>query len=54
MIQLLGRWKPATVNKRYRGLQAFFRWCLDEDIIARGDPDRELPRSGRPHLGERK
>ncbi len=36
MIQLLGRWKPATVNKRYRGLQAFFRWCLDEDIIARG------------------
>jgi hypothetical protein len=34
MIELLGRWKPATVNNRYRGLQAFFRWCLDEDIIA--------------------
>jgi integrase/recombinase XerC len=33
MIELLGRWKPATVNNRYRGLQAFFRWCIDEDII---------------------
>ena len=33
IIDLLGRWKPATVNNRYRGLQAFFRWCLDEDII---------------------
>jgi site-specific recombinase XerD len=34
LIELLGRWKPATVNNRYRGLQAFFRWCIDEDIIA--------------------
>lgn len=34
LIELLGRWKPATVNNRYRGLQAFFRWCLDEDIIS--------------------
>jgi site-specific recombinase XerD len=33
IIDLLGRWKPATVNNRYRGLQAFFRWCIDEDIV---------------------
>jgi site-specific recombinase XerD len=33
LIELLGRWKPATVNNRYRGLQAFFRWRIDEDII---------------------
>jgi site-specific recombinase XerD len=34
IIELLGRWKPATVNNRYRGCQAFFKWCLDEDVIA--------------------
>lgn len=34
IIDLLARWKPATVNNRYRGCQAFFRWCIDEDIIA--------------------
>ena len=33
MIDLLARWKPATVNNRYRGCQAFFRWCVDEEII---------------------
>jgi site-specific recombinase XerD len=34
IIDLLGRWSPATVNNRYRGCQAFFRWCIDEDVIA--------------------
>ena len=34
IIELNGRWKPATVNNRYRGCQAFFRWCIDEDIIS--------------------
>lgn len=34
IIELLGRWKPATANNRYRGCQAFFRWCVDEEIIA--------------------
>jgi integrase/recombinase XerC len=34
IIDLLGRWTPATVNNRYRGCQAFFRWCIDEDVIA--------------------
>jgi site-specific recombinase XerD len=33
VIDLASRWQPATVNNRYRGLQAFFRWCVDEDII---------------------
>lgn len=34
IVDLLATWKPATANNRYRGLQAFFRWCVDEDIIA--------------------
>src|SRR4051812_30703803 len=34
IIDLLGRWKPATVNNRYRGCQAFFKWCVEEDIIS--------------------
>lgn len=33
LIDLLARWTPATVNNRYWGLQAFFRWCLEEDVI---------------------
>ena len=27
---LLERWKPATANNRYRGLQPFFKWLVDE------------------------
>lgn len=34
IVDLIGRWKPATVNNRYRRLRAFFRWCVDEDINA--------------------
>jgi integrase len=26
----LARWKPATANNRYRGLQSFFTWALAE------------------------
>lgn len=33
IIDLLARFKPATANNRYRGCQAFFRWCVDEEII---------------------
>jgi site-specific recombinase XerD len=29
----LARCKPATANNRYRGLQAFFRWCLEEEEL---------------------
>lgn len=27
---LLERWKPATANNRFRGLQAFWKWALEE------------------------
>jgi site-specific recombinase XerD len=33
LIVLAERWTPATVNNRYRGLQAFWRWCLEEELI---------------------
>jgi integrase/recombinase XerC len=43
IIELLGRWKPATANNRYRGCQAFFRWCLEEDIIEASPMARMKP-----------
>jgi len=30
---LLARHSPATAHNRYAGLQAFFRWALEEDLI---------------------
>lgn len=30
---LLGLWKPATANNRYRALQAFFKWAVEEGEI---------------------
>lgn len=30
IADLLGRWKPATANNRYRGLQSFFKWAVEE------------------------
>ena len=29
----LKRWRPATANNRYRGLQVFFKWLLEEGEI---------------------
>ena len=29
----LARWKPATANNRYRGLQQFFKWCQEEGEV---------------------
>jgi site-specific recombinase XerD len=29
----LDRWKPATANNRYRGLQAFFKWAVAEEEL---------------------
>ena len=42
---LLEMWKPATANNRYRGLQSFFKWLIDEgeikdNSIARMKPTR--------------
>ncbi len=28
--ELLGKWKPATANNRYRGLQTYFGWLVEE------------------------
>lgn len=30
---LLERWKPATAHNRYAGLQALFRWAVDEELV---------------------
>jgi site-specific recombinase XerD len=30
---LAAKWKPATANNRYRGLQAWFKWLLEEGEI---------------------
>jgi site-specific recombinase XerD len=34
ITDLLERWKPATANNRYRGLQSFFRWLVEEGEIS--------------------
>lgn len=33
ITSLLERWKPATANNRFRGLQAFFNWLVDEGEV---------------------
>jgi site-specific recombinase XerD len=33
IVDMLQRWKPATANNRYRGLQQFFRWLQEEGEI---------------------
>ncbi len=43
VIDLLGRFAPATANNRYRGLQAFFGWCLEEEIVAASPMARMKP-----------
>jgi len=40
---LLARWKPATANNRYRGLQSFFRWCLEQGEIKRNPMENMRP-----------
>jgi len=40
---LLRNWKPATANNRYRGIQQFFRWCLDEGEIGGSPMSRMRP-----------
>lgn len=30
---LLERWKPATAHNRYAGVQALFRWAVDEELV---------------------
>ncbi len=33
IAHLLENWKPATANNRYRALQSFFKWALEEGEI---------------------
>jgi len=40
IVDMLQRWKPATANNRYRGLQQFFKW-LQEEGGNQGVPDGE-------------
>jgi site-specific recombinase XerD len=40
---LLARWTPATANNRYRGLQQFFGWLLDEGEITDNPMARMKP-----------
>ncbi len=40
---LLTRVKPATAAIRYRSLQQFFKWCVEEDEIQRSPMERMQP-----------
>lgn len=42
-VALHARCKPATVNNRYRGLQQFWRWLLDEGEVDVNPFDRMRP-----------
>jgi len=33
ITELLAKWKPATASNRYRALQRYFKWLIDEDEI---------------------
>ena len=43
IAHLLERWKPATANNRYRGLQSFFKWLVDEGEIKESPMARMKP-----------
>jgi site-specific recombinase XerD len=43
ITHLLERWKPATANNRYRGLQSFFRWLVEEGEIGDSPMGRMKP-----------
>lgn len=53
---LLERWKPATAHHRYRALQPFFRWLVDEGEIRSSPMERmkppKLPEAPPPVLRE--
>lgn len=44
----LGRWRPATAANRYRGLQRFFAWLVDEGELRTSPMTRMRP----PHVPE--
>ena len=40
---LLQNWKAATANNRYRGIQQFFKWCVEEGEIGDSPMSRMRP-----------
>lgn len=48
ITHLLEQWKSSTANNRYRGLQQFFRWLVDEGEIK----DSPLTRTKPPKIEE--
>ena len=40
---LLAKWKPATANNRYRGLQSYFNWLVEEGEVKTSPMDRMKP-----------
>ena len=43
ITHLLAKWKPATANNRYRGLQAYFKWLVDAGEIRESPMIRMKP-----------
>jgi site-specific recombinase XerD len=43
MVDLLERFSPATAINRYHGLQAFFKWAVEEDLIHESPLQRMKP-----------
>ena len=43
LSHLLTKWKPATANNRFRGLQAFFKWLTDEGEVKESPMSRMKP-----------
>ena len=43
VTSLLDRWKPATANNRFRGLQSFFKWLAEEGEIRESPMVRMKP-----------
>lgn len=49
ILDLMERWTPATANNRFRGLQQFFRWCIEEGEITKSP----MANMDKPQIPER-
>src|SRR5438093_585144 len=43
IADLLDRRSPATAHNRYRGLQSFFKWAVEEGEVARSPMEKMKP-----------
>ena len=43
IAELLEKWKPATANNRYRGLQSYFNWLVEEGEVKASPMARMKP-----------